>query len=104
MVRDPVAAGAPVVLRVSNQSLTDIDVDVEAEGNWIELGVVSNGKTTDFVLPEHLARRGGMRFRVSPVGTNRVYITAPIPAEPGDRVDWTIRPGYPALVRATKKT
>lgn len=80
------------ILEIENNNLTDIAVYVGQWGTPTYLGKVKTMGRRSFRIPAPFLERGGsMRVEIVELDTGERFLTAPIPASPGQRIQLNVK-------------
>ena len=77
-------------IRIRNLGWADVRVFAVREGMQHSLGTVTLMNDRTFLLPSDMIGTRGLRLRIIPIGTMRMYITDRVLVTPGQRVHLTV--------------
>jgi len=80
----------PVVLQITNNTWSDVDVFVLASSIRARVGEVTSQGTEELPLPRNVWAYGSIQVRVDPVGGGPPYVTDRIDIHGGQRITLTV--------------
>jgi hypothetical protein len=83
----------PVVLKITNENVQDINVFLTQGGDRQRLGMVTTGQTQTFEIPANTLRAGNdLRVQVHPIGGGGDYETERILVNAGETISLQVAP------------
>lgn len=89
--RSPVSADERAIVRIINQSWSDVRVHVARGGARSYLGFVTAGGTDVYPVPaDFVAGSADLELVAEPVGSTEIFLSDPFLIDPGRVATWTI--------------